>query len=356
MMVLQANRYQNMDWIRYVLATAVVVAHYNILTGQDFAFFISSGSAVGIFFGLSGFLVYASYERATNLKQYIANRARRILPPYLFIVISCALGFALISTLSPLQYYTDFTFWKYLVSNLAFLNFLQPELPGVFEHSVTSAVNGSLWTLKIEWILYLSIPLFCFVVHRYREAFNYVIAGIFLFSVSYQQLMQMYYESTGNELYRILSYQFAGQMVYFYTGVLLFRHLNWVSTNKLQTFVLCCAALALAQCMESNMPASHWQSMLLNLVQPVATVSIVLVISVSKPLFPSVIQGIGNCSYEMYLFHFPIIQLIVLSKLPDKLAPVIVFGFVMLSVFVIALLYNKSYVYVKNRYCYVHRN
>jgi len=346
----RANRYQNMDWVRYVLATAVVVAHYDILTNQDFPFPISSGSAVGIFFGLSGFLVYASYERAASLRHYIASRARRILPPYLFIVIGCAIGFAAISTLPPLQYYTDFAFWKYLVANMAFLNFLQPELPGVFEHSVVTAVNGSLWTLKIEWVLYLSIPFFCYVVHRFRGAFDYVIAGIFLFSVSYREIMQMQYESTGNELYRLLSYQFAGQMVFFYTGVLAFRHLEWLSAHKVQVFVPCAAALALAQYVESNLPASHWQSMLLNLVQPFAVVCIAIVISISKPVMASAIRSIGNCSYEMYLFHFPIIQLIVLSGLPDKLPPAITFALSMISVFVIALLYNKSHSFVKNRF------
>ena len=352
----QANRYLNMDWVRYVLATAVVVAHYSFLTGQHLVFPISSGSAVGIFFGLSGFLVYASYERASNLKQYIANRARRILPPYIFIVVGCAVGFAFISKLPIGQYFSDITFWRYLVSNLAFLNFLQPELPGVFEHSVTSAVNGSLWTLKVEWMLYLSIPIFCYVVRCFRGAFDYVIAGIFLLSVLYRQLMQMCYESTGDELYHILSYQFAGQMVYFYTGVLVFRHLTWVSAHRLQVSCLCIVALALAKCMEGNLPSSHWQSMLFNLVQPIAAVCIALVISISKPVLASVIQRIGNCSYEMYLFHFPIIQLAVLWALPFRFNPAMVFSLTMLSVFVISYIYNKGYSSFKNYISNDHRN
>ena len=351
-----AYRYLNMDWVRYVLAAAVVVAHYSILTGQHFIFPISSASAVGIFFGLSGFLVYASYERAASLRQYIANRARRILPPYVFIVVGCAIGLAFVSKLSPGQYFTDIAFWKYLASNLAFLNFLQPNLLGVFEHSVTSAVNGSLWTLKVEWMLYLSIPLFCYVVRRFRWAFDYVIAGIFLCSVIYRQVMLMQYEATGNELYRILSYQFAGQMVYFYTGVLVFRHLDWVSTHRWQLFLLCIVALASAEWMENDLLANPWLSMLYNLVQPFAAVCVALIISVSRPFFGTAVQRLGNCSYEIYLFHFPVIQLVVLWALPFRFAPAIVFALTLLTVFVISFIYNKGYSSIKNHICNDHRN
>ena len=337
-----------MDWVRYVLASAVVVAHYNILTGQSFFFPISSASAVGVFFGLSGFLVYASYERATSMSRYIANRARRILPPYLFVVIGCAFALAAVSTLSPRQYFADMAFWKYMAANLTFLNFLQPDLPGVFEHSVTPAVNGSLWTLKVEWLLYLSIPLFCYVVHRFRQAFDYVIVGTFLFSLLYRQLMQLQYESTGNELYRILSYQFAGQMVYFYTGVLVFRHLDWVDAHKMPVTMSCITALSIAGWMESSLPSGFFLSLLLNLIQPFASVCIALVISISRPFFPSAIRRIGNCSYEMYLFHFPIIQLVCLWGLPARYNPVLVLALTFLCVFLLSFLYSRGYSSLKN--------
>jgi peptidoglycan/LPS O-acetylase OafA/YrhL len=108
--------------------------------------------------------------------------------------------------------------------------------------------------------------------------------------------------------------------------------------------------------MEGNLPSSHWQSMLFNLVQPIAAVCVALVISISKPVLASAIQRIGNCSYEMYLFHFPIIQLAVLWALPFRFNPAIVFSLTMLSVFVISYIYNKGYSSFKNYISNDHRN
>ena len=40
-----------------------------------------------------------------------------------------------------------------------FLNFAHPNLPAVFANNSMQAVNGALWTLKIEVLFYISVPL-----------------------------------------------------------------------------------------------------------------------------------------------------------------------------------------------------
>lgn len=83
----------------------------------------------------------------------------------MLIVVACAAGLVFASDLTPAQYFTDSGLIKYLAANLSFLNFLHPTLPGVFQGQefVNPAVNGSLWTMKIEWALYLSVPLIYFL-------------------------------------------------------------------------------------------------------------------------------------------------------------------------------------------------
>lgn len=301
------QRFFLMDWVRYVLAISVIIAHYNVVFDGGIYWPISSHTAVGAFFGLSGFLVYASYMRHKDAISYLTSRAKRILPAYWFIVIVCAVGLSQLSTLSIGEYFLDARFWKYLFANMCFANFLQPELPGVFTENGISAVNGSLWTLKVEWMLYLTLPLFFYTVKRFRLRFHKAISLLLIFSVVYQQTMIFAYESTGKEIFRILSYQFAGQFVYFYTGVTLYQNRKYLLEHKELIFILGSLLLVICAFAISGKDQYAWTGVAYNLLFPIGVVVTSIAVSVVKPPFPF-LSKLGNCSYEMYLFHFPVLQ------------------------------------------------
>lgn len=71
----------------------------------------------------------------------------------------CALSLWTVSSLGIGEYFSR-TWLKYVGFNLAFLNFVQQSLPGVFEGHKFDAVNGALWTLKIEVMFYAVVPVF----------------------------------------------------------------------------------------------------------------------------------------------------------------------------------------------------
>ena len=104
----------NLDIVRYYLSFAVLFAHFAELTGTTNFFPTSSYTAVGGFFMLSGFLVFYSYLRSKSLKQYFLRRARRILPPYMAIVLLCAVVGAFVTNMSAGDYFTSSQFWQYL--------------------------------------------------------------------------------------------------------------------------------------------------------------------------------------------------------------------------------------------------
>lgn len=333
------SRFYQMDLVRYYLALSVIVAHFNIVFGYDVGWPTSSGSAVGIFFGFSGFLVYASYLHHADLKGYVMSRAKRILPAYSFVVIACALLLSLLSTLSLRDYFLNAAFWKYLAANLTFLNFLQPELPGVFGDNHLSAVNGSLWTLKVEWMLYLSIPLFFYVLRRTKAKPLVVVLLLFLLSLVYNNTLEYYSILTGNETYYKLSYQFAGQFVYFYTGVLFYIYKDHFLTHKLLYFSIGVLLLLADRAMVSTSEAMVvlWFH---EIVYPIASVTVFLVVSVSKFLSPKV-TILGNCSYEMYLFHFPILQTLAWSAAFTSLPIPVMLATSIVLTFVLAFVVNR---------------
>lgn len=286
----------------------VVIAHFNQLMGCNIWWPVSSGTAVSVFFGLSGFLVYATFQRKRTASSYVWSRVKRIVPVYSLVVILSALLLAFCSTLNIRDYFVQSAFWKYLAANLCYLNFLQPTLPGVFTDSPVEAVNGSLWTLKVEWFLYLSIILFAWSIKRCRISATKIIILLYVLSVVYRTAMVFMYDATGNQLFHILSYQFLGQFTFFYSGVLLYINHEFCK-KRTRTLLFSSAVSSLAVCVLSEY-SQHWAvNLLYDTIFPISIVSFFVLLCCVKSLNDR-LRRIPNLSYEIYLVHFPVIQVI----------------------------------------------
>ena len=150
------------DEVRLILAFIVLVAHTSVLATAEplawFAKYFDSDFAVKSFFAISGYLVTKSYLSSDNFFQYLEKRVRRIYPAYILAILFCvAVGFCT-TNLNTIDFVSHPGLIKYLVANLAFLNFLQPNLPGALPYNEIPALNGSLWTIKIEMMLYFCVP------------------------------------------------------------------------------------------------------------------------------------------------------------------------------------------------------
>ena len=125
----------------------------------------SVDSAVQVFFLISGYLVFSSYEKSSTLKSYFSKRARRIYPAYLFVILAAAFGLYFVSQETLIDYF-GLGWLKYVASNLTFLNFAAPTLPGVFTENPTPGINGSLWTIKVEVAFYIAVPAIALLMRR----------------------------------------------------------------------------------------------------------------------------------------------------------------------------------------------
>lgn len=85
---------------------------------------------------------------------------------------------------------------KYVVANLAFLNFVHPTLPGVFEGNKIHEVDGALWTLKIEVMFYATVPIIAYLFRRFGR-FS-VLVTLYFVSAAYASFMTIQAGRTGS--------------------------------------------------------------------------------------------------------------------------------------------------------------
>ena len=148
------------DATRYILALLITTAHYSVLSGTHLLNnFDVISNRVSIFFIISGFFSFMMYQRMPNPKHFAIKRTKRLIPAYWLTIILSVVLLSFSSNMGLSEFWVNGQTYSYLISNLAFANFLQPSLPGVFESNPMTAVNGALWTMKVELMLLITVPI-----------------------------------------------------------------------------------------------------------------------------------------------------------------------------------------------------
>lgn len=297
------------DFLRFFFAANILLSHLCELSQNknlDFLSYISN-AIIGIkgFFIISGFLVAKSFVNTPSLKEYFVKRAKRILPGYVFVILLSIIVFAFFSSYSLSEYFLNINVYKYLGWNLFFLNFMQPCLPGLFENNLICAVNGALWTLKVEEGFYIVLPLIFYAIKKSKKAFL-ILVSLYVLSLLYWFIMDSYLNKP------VLAKQLPGYLCYFVTGIFLFLNFNLIMKNKKTLLFL--SVLLLISCCFSNLP--------IGFLYPAAFGIIVIVSAYNLPLFNN-FGKFGDFTYGLYIYHFPIIQLFRQYNLFEKYNPII---------------------------------
>ncbi|WP_170336040.1 acyltransferase family protein [Ruegeria arenilitoris] len=159
------GRDNNLNLIRAVAATAVLVSHaWPITQGPAVAeplyniFGRSLGTlAVYVFFGISGFLITASFQRSSSRISFVLARVLRLFPALAvnLLLVAFLLG-PLVTTLSFRDYMSGGAPLSFVLHDLALFPLIYT-LPGVFTDQPVEAVVGSIWTLRHEVLCYLGV-------------------------------------------------------------------------------------------------------------------------------------------------------------------------------------------------------
>lgn len=185
-----SRRENNLDALRIVGALMVIIGHSYPLTGAVATIPYLYGTpihvlGVHVFFVISGYLITKSWLRRPHLGSYLLARSLRIFPALIVVTLGSILVFGPIATsLSTSEYFSTPGTWTFLNNVI-----LRPvfALPGVFQGlPYGDVVNGSLWTLPVEFTCYLFVPVLMAVPTRFRlvtaSAFG-VACAVALFTV-----------------------------------------------------------------------------------------------------------------------------------------------------------------------------
>lgn len=159
--LIHGSKANNINLLRFIAASVVIYYHMDFLLGKPIYTIMGQGLgalAVNVFFILSGYLIASSWTHSSSFMSYLIRRMSRIFPALIVVVLFSLLIIGPIFTsLTINEYFANPETWKYLM--VIFL-FPTNSLPGVFENlPYPSAINGSLWTLRYEFAMYLLVPL-----------------------------------------------------------------------------------------------------------------------------------------------------------------------------------------------------
>jgi peptidoglycan/LPS O-acetylase OafA/YrhL len=280
------TRQNNFDIIRLLLSVVVVFFHVGYVSGSPtfdaLPRYFSGHLAVEGFFAISGFLIFASYERCASLKDYYIKRAARILPGYWLATAIClAIAFS----------YGSFNVGRFLLGNLSFATFLSPSIPGVFPSNYTTVMNGALWTIKIEVMFYVFVPIIVWVCRRLNR--DAVLWTLFVLSIIFREAFAQH---------ETLVVQLPGQLSFFMIGALIHYHLPFF--EKYGKWLMVAAAL-----LYILHAATGWF-----FPRPAAIATLTLGASLLMPSIKGPTRW-GDFSYGTYVLHWPIIQLVVAAGL-----------------------------------------
>ncbi len=175
----------NFHLVRLLAALAVIYGHSYHVTGQPGAdlflqlvgFKFIGGVAVDIFFVISGFLIVASLERH-SVVDYLKARCLRIFPALFVAVLISVLILGPLVSEDP-GYWANPQTWHYLYKNALMVS-TEYMLPGVFQSNPDHAVNGSLWSLPVEFRLYIVFLLLSVLGMLKRDRYTVLTIATFL--------------------------------------------------------------------------------------------------------------------------------------------------------------------------------
>jgi hypothetical protein len=254
---------------------------------------------------------------------------------HIFLISVFILG-PVVTSLPILEFFSEKTTWNYLKNAIGYN--IKYELPGVFANNHMFAVNGSLWSLNLEIKAYLGLLFLWLLPFEIKK--KLIITCIFLSAAYFVRPVSEY--GLNNRWFG-LSFFAAKYFLMFAIGGLLSTYKDVLDGQVLKmlgsTSLLLIVFLAFIDVQPITSLLYHW-------------LFAIACIWISKQwlFLPIIPNKVGDLSYGIYLFSFPIQQTLIQYGFQNK--PVSTFIFVSTVVTIVFALISWHFVekpFLKNK-------
>ncbi|MDP1028277.1 acyltransferase [Sphingomonas sp. KR1UV-12] len=144
------DAYPLLDWLRYVLASIVLLDHSGVWMPHP----LDAGLAVSVFLALSGWLIGGILLKSdrSDLPRFFFNRSTRIWAPY-FTAILLLYGVAAVAR------GIDGNWFKYLFYDVTFTHYTFTVFPRALQEMPLQGTGNHFWSISVEEQFYLAAPL-----------------------------------------------------------------------------------------------------------------------------------------------------------------------------------------------------
>jgi len=286
------------DVLRLGLSVAILLSHsVQVVHGKtdelwDGPFARLSMCLVPAFFALSGFLVMGSAIRTASIGKFIWFRILRIFPALSTEVTLTAIVIGPLATsLGLSEYFRTAGFWAYFENIIGNTHYY---IPGVFETLPFHVVNGSIWTIQPEIFCYLWLS-YLMLTGGYKKPLIYVSLAVCwtIVTASIDVMTDARTEITTGpeEQFRLFTLFVVGGAFYHFRNVIRYDLRLMIGS-------------AIAVAMLIAIPG--WRSLAV-----VPLTYVVMFLGLTPLQLPKFLRN-GDYSYGVYLYAYPIQQLVCL--------------------------------------------
>jgi peptidoglycan/LPS O-acetylase OafA/YrhL len=319
----------NFDMIRLIAALQVAVAHaashFEITdsTTNAITYFLRYFPGVKIFFFISGFLIYWSFDRnSSNLRKFYTNRALRIFPGlWVCVLLTTALLVAANPSILDPNHLVQLGIW--FVGQVSFFQFYTPD---VLRFWGVGTPNGSLWTIAVELQFYLLVPVFYTIIQRTGKR---AVLLTVLFLVTLGLNVINYYLNPESMVAKLYTVSVIPYLIFFFMGTLLYLYWPYIESMIKGRFMWWSVATVLFIILTGYVfKVDYGEYFIHNIYGMIATVLLLgLTFSAAfsnTKLSATYLKG-NDISYGIYIYHMVIVNVMYHYGSRDNLTDLAIF-------------------------------